>query len=318
MRKTLQIWYVSALQRCNFRCAYCVTGPARLQSREEWASPMDLSRHCQVLEWIGNLPHPIRIRIASIGEPFVSDAYLDSVAKLSRSGNIEFVEILTNGSYSDPRLMRFAAAADLAKMRFWMTYHPSQIARDRFVRAALLAEERGITVVAHALLFPDTVAEVQALKTDCDRIGLKLHVGYGINFNNSYPGHGFLPILDKPGIPPSVLDMNVGFSAELYKTAEGPHGFPCSAGHDYFYIDPSGGVHRCRTYSLVPGVAPLGSVFDPAFTLKPREELYEKCGVSAPCSCVEDHSHLRSARESYVPDNTSFIPWSKAQFAARK
>jgi MoaA/NifB/PqqE/SkfB family radical SAM enzyme len=318
MSRPLRIWYVSALQRCNFRCSYCVTGQARVNSKEEWAQPMDLNRHVKVLEWIAALPYRVTIRIASIGEPFVSGPYLDSLAKLSHSGNIEFLELLTNGSFAPINFQRFVEAAAPERIRMWMTFHPGQVSRERFLRGALLAREKGVEAVVHALLFPDNVEEIRALKTDCEAEGLRLHIGYGLNFNNAFPDRGLVPILEEPGVDPAALAWNTGFSAELYRQAENPSGALCAAGHDYVYIDPCGSVHRCRTYSLIAGEAPLGNIFDPSFKLKVREQRYSECRGGAPCVCVEDQMNLKTGRESFRPDKISFVPWSKEQFLQKQ
>src|SRR3970040_386137 len=94
------IWYVSNLQRCNFSCSYCVTGQPSIQKQAQpatWQLGQDV--HDRVVDWLIAQPYAIKLRMNSIGEPFVSKPYLDSVARLSRASNLSFVEILTNGSF---------------------------------------------------------------------------------------------------------------------------------------------------------------------------------------------------------------------------
>jgi hypothetical protein len=284
-----------------------------IEGHEEWFQPELEAVHERTLAWLSALPYRLRLRINSIGEPFTSDAYLDSIAQFSHSKNLEFVEILTNGSFSDVRFERFVQHVCAERLRLWMTYHPSQIKLDRFIKAAVKAKSHHIPLVVHGLLFPDTVKEVFELKKRCAEEGLRLHIGLGINFNKAYPLHGHVPAAEDETVPREALELNIAFPDEIYQAAHRPFGSPCSAGHDYIFVDLWGNVHQCFTYHM-NRMQPLGSTQDPNFQLSLRKTQFKKCAAKTSCVCVEDYQHLKCSKATFREDDVSFIPWSTSSF----
>ncbi len=313
----LSIWYISGLKRCNFNCSYCSAGQPLITDNDEWLEAASYDVHLKTLNWITNLPYQVRLRMGSIGEPFVSNTYMDSVAELSHSKNLEYVEILTNGSYSSKFFMNFIKKSNPSKLSFWMTYHPTEIGLEKFVNAAILAKEQGVHVIVHALLFPDSVESTKLLKSACEKNNLSMHVGLGLNFNDAYPNKNFIPILDGPKIDQDVYNLNVAFPDKVYTLAENPLNAPCSAGHDYIYINRSGDVHQCRNYFLKRPENRLGSTLDINFIPKLRIARYARCQISGPCVCIEDYQHLEVAEKCYTLTKPSFIPCSKADLSKR-
>jgi pyruvate-formate lyase-activating enzyme len=293
----LAIFYVSPLRRCNFKCSYCVSHQPSITDTLEWHRTEDKAQHQQVVEWICRLPHRVRLRLGSAGEPFVSAAYLNSVVRLTHSANLEFVEVLTNGSWGTAQFEKFISECDVRKLTLWMTYHHSEITLERFVAAAVQARSSGATVIVHALLFPDNLKAANALKEMCSKHGLTLHVGLGLNINNAYPEGSRVPVLDQEDADPTLLSLNVAFPAEVYDLVASPRGALCSAGHNYIYINRRAEVHQCNTYAKYYPSLMLGSAANPDFVLNLRTDTYYACGTPERCVCVEDYQHLQLVQE---------------------
>lgn len=146
MKPTLSVWYVAPLRRCNFKCSYCLSHQPSITDNWEWHREGDAENHRKTMEWIKRLPQRIRLRLGTAGEPFVSRAFLDSVADISHSPNLEFVEVLTNGSFTPESFAKFVAKANPAKLTLWMTYHHAEMGLEKFLEAAIAARGQCVCV----------------------------------------------------------------------------------------------------------------------------------------------------------------------------
>jgi len=297
MRRKLDVWYVCDQSLCNLRCVYCAAarGLREAQGRM-WAGPEGPERFRRIIEWIAALPFGIRLRLQTWGEPFLSKDLLGGAAWLSRQGHVEFVELVTNGSFRERHLELLATEGDISRFTFWITYHPPQVTAESVVRAASMARDRGVFVVVHALAFPDTLEAVRRLVTLCKEAGVRTDVTGGQNYNHSYPEHGFVPLADR----------NVERLAGLYRhplaleamriAARRCAGQPCSAGHDYVFVSDWGDVFPCRCYATHQPHAWLGNALRPGLVLPLREEPYAPCASLVACTCKEDYFHLACIR----------------------
>jgi MoaA/NifB/PqqE/SkfB family radical SAM enzyme len=285
------IWYLSNLQRCNFTCSYCASGQPALQRNKvlpTWAGSSEV--HERIVDWLVAQPLTIALRMNTIGEPFVSASYLESVGRLSHSHNISFVEILTNGSFRPNQFEQFADKCAIEKVSLWMTFHHEFIAPAEFVGAAMHARAMGAFVVVNTLLFPDNAEAVREVIDSCERQGIRVVRNGGINFNEAYPSQGYAPRGDDP--------LVVNPHGELYSLSEAPEGRPCRAGFGYFFIDPRGKVFPCFTYSL-QGRRPMGSVLDREFRLTPQPGVYGACESPKRCRCPEDYQNLEAIQNRF-------------------
>ena len=306
----LDVWYVAPLRRCNFKCSYCVCNQPKILDSNEWHREGDLKNHLAVMKWISRLPYKIRLRLSTAGEPFVSKDFLNSVANLSHAENLEFIEILTNGSYTKDQFEKFISSSRPDKLSLWMTYHPQEISLEKFLESAILAKDLKVPVVVHALLFPDSVESTKIMQEKCVLNGIPFHLGLGLNVNNVYQGMGPVPAATDNNIPSDVLAMNVAFPQLVYQVAEKPMGAMCSAGHDYIYINSRAEVFQCNTYSAKLPVFKMGTPVDLNFKLSLRKEKYSQCLSKHACRCVEDYQHLQVAAMDQTRLIKNFIPKS--------
>jgi MoaA/NifB/PqqE/SkfB family radical SAM enzyme len=261
--------------------------------------------HERIVGWLIAQPHQIRLRINSLGEPFVSKPYLDSVARLTRADNIEFVEILTNGSFRNEQFDRFAANCSIQKLSLWITYHHEFITPAKLVEAACYARAAGAFVAVNMVLFPDNMGGIEETIALCEQHGIPLSMDAGENYNNAYPGKGVIPILENP--TQRALEVVTTYNPlhRLTELSEHPTGRLCAAGNDYFFIAMNGDVFPCRTYSRRRSDTKLGSALDPSFVLSPRAG-YQACVSPGRCVCPEDHQHLAEIQGQFT--------WSKPSF----
>jgi len=305
----LSVWYVSNLQRCNYTCSYCASGQPVLQKRPgslpTWAYGEDV--HDRVVDWLIRQPHNIRLRMNSIGEPFISTSYLDSVARLTQSDNISFVEILTNGSFRPSQFDRFAEKCKLSKLSLWMTFHHEFSTPDEIIEAAAYAQDRGAFVVLHTIAFPDNLDAVDRVITLAEARGLKITTGMGIDFNEAYNSAHVAPVLDQPN-PRALRLANYNDPlGDLHQLSATPRGQACGAGHRYFFISAKGDVYPCLTYyNSRLSERRLGSVLDADFTFTPRAAPYAPCVAPTRCTCPEDYQNLKAIHERFTWPYPSF------------
>ena len=296
MRRTIDVWYVCDEILCNFDCPYCTTQtPRRLGGRKVWANPDGARRYDTILRWLSGLPWRLRIRLQTLGEPFMSQAFLEGAAWLSRQENVDFVELVTNGSFTPRRFERFAARADIERISLWMTYHHTEIAPETLVENARRAQELGAFIVVHLLLFPDNLDTSRDLIARCERAGLRTDVTIGHNLNDAYPGQGLLPVLESD--PQRLFEAYREHAAieAMVLAHRGPGGLPCSAGHDYLRVFSDGEVYPCAPYRGRTEHR-LGNALDEGFQPRLREEPYAPCQATGLCACKEDYFHLQAAR----------------------
>jgi len=301
MTDFVRIWYVSAQRLCNFRCTYCVSiNDYAKSNKADWPEE-DRERFNKIVAWIADRPFRIGIRLATLGEPFASRPFLGKAAWLTTRPNIDFVELLTNGSLLKRRLAQLDREGDVTKISLWATYHPTEISLSRFIDSVRFAQERyGCFAVVNGLLFPDNEDSVVELKRAAAEAGLRFNLDLGYD---PLTPHGVLTRLDdmvpilrdqhedgiaraiRLGAAAELLEVNVAAMRDL-------RGGLCSAGHDYFYIGIRGDVYRCSRYQAL-GKDRLGNVLDDGFELQLSDGRWTPCGAGFGCGNKEDFLNLR-------------------------
>ncbi|MEV3922650.1 radical SAM protein [Actinomadura coerulea] len=319
----IRIWYVSGQRLCNFRCAYCVSVNDYAKSNIADWSDEDRSRFEKIVDWIADRPLRVGVRLATLGEPFASRPFLSKAAGLSTRPNIDFVELLTNGSLLKRRLEQLDREGDIRKISLWVTYHPTEIPLARFIANARFAQERyGCFVVVNGLLFPDNEQEVVELGRAAEDAGLRFNLDLGYDPLTPHGVHtelgAMVPVLREQaengidrairlGAHPELLDLNMAAMRDL-------RGQTCSAGHDYFYIGIRGDVYRCSRYQALDKDR-IGNVLDEGFELRPAGEPWTACGAGFGCGNKEDFLHLRRRRPAAGPPPPS-LGWVERDASA--
>lgn len=309
MADAVRIWYVSAQRLCNFRCTYCVSvGDYSKSNTEDWREPDDLVRFEKTVRWIADRPFRVGVRLATLGEPFASRPFLAQAAWLSTRPNIDFVELLTNGSLLKRRLEQLRQDGDISKISLWITHHETEISVARFIENACLAqEEYGCFVVVNGLLFPNNENYILELRRAAEAADLRFNLDLGYDPLTPHAAHSTLdamvPVLKNHdwigravelGADSETLELTLSAMRDL-------RGQSCSAGHDYFYIGIHGDVYRCSRYQVL-GKNRIGNVLDEGFELKLNEARWVPCEAGFGCGNKEDFLNLQCrARADTAP-----------------
>jgi MoaA/NifB/PqqE/SkfB family radical SAM enzyme len=310
MDRVVRIWYVAPQRLCNFHCDYCVSvGDYAKSDKVAWNSEHDRTSFEKVVEWLGTRPYRIGVRLATLGEPFASLDFIDRAAWLTQRENVEFVELVTNGSLLIRRLKRIATSGNIDKLSLWITRHHSEIGIDRLIKNAAYAQnEYGCFVVVNALLFSDNHAETQSLRRAAESANLRFNLDIG---NSKGTPSGWYSSIDEmvPGIDEvgrdSLIDRAVSLGGDRQVLSlnvvalSNLEGRRCSSGSNYFYIGTDASVYRCSRYHRL-GKERLGNVLDEGFDLGVSSRQWKACEARFGCSSKEDYLNLETWRASHT------------------
>src|SRR5437879_4195675 len=297
----VKIWCVSSQRLCNFHCPYCVSVNDYAKSNDfDWRRERDRTDFESIVRWIGSRPFRVGVRLATLGEPFTSAAFLSQAGWLTARSNVAFVELLTNGSLLKKRLPTLASTGDIKKISLWVTHH-KEISIARLIENAVWArEEYGCFVVVNGLLFPDNASAIGELRSAAEGAGLRFNLDLGYDPATPAGAHSqasvMAPMLRLDGGRDTALRL--GANAKLLNVnligLENVHQQACSAGHNYLYIGIDGDVYPCSRYYVLKKNR-LGNVLDRDFQLNLRQVRWTHCEATCGCCNKEDFLNLQLA-----------------------
>lgn len=306
MNKYLKVWYVAPQRLCNFNCEYCVsTGEYSKSNKKKWENEGDVDNFKKVIDWIISIDCRIKLRLGTLGEPFTSYEFMRQVSLLTNKDNIEFVELLTNGSLLKQRLpVLDKQGVNFNKLTLWASFHPKQISIERFFDNILFAREKyGCNIIINGLLFPESINDIIDLKKYADMytVDFNLDLGYDPkvpaevfdkkNIENLIPiTKEFLDLekLEYLGVNKKMVDVN-------FIALKNPKNQLCSAGHNYICISIKGDVYPCSRYYVL-NEGKLGNILDDDKIVL-LESNFSRCKAKAGCCNKEDFLNLKMARE---------------------
>lgn len=263
LKDALTVLYRGRLVSCNYACDYCPFAK-RVESREEQAA--DVQALWRFVEWVEARRRPTAVFFTPWGEALARPWYREALVVLSRLPHVVKVAVQTNLHCS----LAFLDAADPARLGLWCTYHPTQVARARFVARCRELLAREISFSVGVVGRRDQLPEIEALRAE-----LPPEVYVWINaYRPEVEGHTPEERARMRAVDPRMQD-------NLH-----PHpslGRPCRTGHTVVRVDGAGDVRRCH---FVPEV--LGNIADPGWeaALGPRP-----C-PNATCRCHIGYVHL--------------------------
>nr|CEL22509.1 FIG01046022: hypothetical protein [Kibdelosporangium sp. MJ126-NF4] len=254
--------YRGPLASCDYDCAYCPFAKRRDSTqllREDRAA---LQRFTG---WVGeNTSDEISVLFTPWGEGLVRSWYRDAMVSLSRMPHVQRVAIQTNLSCR----LTWVADCDLDTVAFWVTYHPTQVTRERFLAKCTELTRLGARFSVGIVGVPEHLTEARALRKALpDAVYLWVNAAEGLEYT------------DKQAAEWQDVDPLFHRSRHAHVSK----GLPCRTGDTVISVLGDGTVRRCH---FVPQT--IGNLYDGSFraALRPRP-----CPAST-CDCHIGYVHL--------------------------
>jgi MoaA/NifB/PqqE/SkfB family radical SAM enzyme len=257
----LTILYRGPLASCDYDCAYCPFAKRRDTPERLRADRAALERFTA---WVAAQSHGVSILFTPWGEGLVRSWYRRALTELSHLPHVERVAIQTNLSAR----LDWVAAADTSRLALWATYHPGQVAYERFLGRCRELTERKVRHSVGIVGLPEHLPYAQRLRADLPpRTYLWVNAAEGHVYSETDAAEW------------SGIDPLFGYSRHPHAS----RGLPCRTGDSVISVDGNGTVRRCH---FVPTV--LGNLYDGSFrtALRPRP-----CPLAV-CDCHIGYVHL--------------------------
>jgi MoaA/NifB/PqqE/SkfB family radical SAM enzyme len=260
---TLHVLYRGPLESCNYSCDYCP-----FAKRRDTRATLDRDRLAleRFVSWIERYPEPVQVFFTPWGEALIRRSYREVMVALSRLPHLERVAIQTN--LSAP--LDFLDRADVSRVAFWATYHPSEVDRARFVASVREVVRRGPRISVGMVGLDGHLHEARALRSE-----LPPEVYLWVNAAKRVHG----PYGDLERALWSAIDPYF----EINTLAHVSLGERCRAGYDAIAVDGEGEVRRCHFTDRS-----LGNLYDGTFALDAAPAPCEE----ARCGCHIGYVHL--------------------------
>ena len=257
----LTILYRGPLASCDYDCPYCPFAKRRDTPEQLRADRAALERF---VAWVGDQPERISVLFTPWGEALVRSWYRDAIRDLSRMPNVERVAVQTNISSR----LAWLSDCDLSKVALWCTYHPGQVAYERFLDKT------------HALIAADVRFSVGI-------VGQAEHLDDARRLRRDLPSEIYLWVNAAEGRTYDDAEADEWAAIDpLFPVSRFPHaarGKACHTGETAISVNGDGDVRRCHFVS-----ARLGNLYDGSFrdALKPRP-----CPLDV-CDCHIGYVHM--------------------------
>jgi MoaA/NifB/PqqE/SkfB family radical SAM enzyme len=260
----LTLLYRGPLASCDYDCPYCPFAK-RHDSREQLGA--DREALARFAAWAGE-QHGDRLSLLFTpwGEALTRSWYRRTLAELSRLPHVARVAVQTNLSHRTA----WVEEADPEILALWTTYHPGQVAHDRFLAKARELDARGIRYSVGVVGDPAHLDAARKMRAD-----LPDHVYLWIN---AQEGRTYT---DSGAAPWTELDPLFHYSRHPHDSA----GLPCRTGESVVSVDGEGTVRRCHFVRT-----PIGNLYDGSYrtALRPRP-----CPLAV-CDCHIGYVHLET------------------------
>jgi MoaA/NifB/PqqE/SkfB family radical SAM enzyme len=260
----LTILYRGFLSSCNYACTYCPFAK-HTESRAEHAR--DAAALERFVTWVEARAAPTRVMFTPYGEALVRPRYQRAVTRLSKLEGVDKVVVQTNGSWR----LDWLAGVNLSKLGLWITFHPSEVRLERFVRRCTQLLESGVRFSVGVVGMRENLEIIERL-----RASLPQSVYVWVNAFDRRPAHYYTPeTLERL----CAVDPLFAFNLRRYRS----RGLECRAGESVVSVDADGVARRCHFIHT-----PLGNLYDADFESK----LLPRVCTRGFCDCHIGYVHL--------------------------
>ncbi|GJF32223.1 hypothetical protein KNE206_49230 [Kitasatospora sp. NE20-6] len=260
----LTLLYRGPLASCDYDCPYCPFAKRRDTREQLRADRAALERFTA---WVaGQTGDTLSVLFTPWGEGLVRSWYRRAMVELSRLPHVRRVAIQTNLSCRTDWL----AGADPGTLALWVTYHPGQVPRERFLarigELAAMGVRHSVGIVGE----PEHLDAARELRAELPASTyLWVNAADGRRYD------------DAEAAAWTAVDPLFGWSREPHPS----EGRPCRTGESVVSVDGDGTVRRCHFVR-----PPLGNLYDGSYRsrLVPRD-----CPLPV-CDCHIGYVHLES------------------------
>jgi MoaA/NifB/PqqE/SkfB family radical SAM enzyme len=257
--------------RCNYGCPYCsytnesarapLVAKQKGVTTEQWEAAWERAYERDGEGWV---------YVTGGGEPTLHAGFARLALSVSRRHKLSFD---TNLSWSDENLAVFLSSADPRRVRLELSFHPSDVSLDEFIRKARLVASAGFMAQCRWVAYPEHFGELARYERAFAGAELLFTV---TPFKGEWGGRKY-PESYSPEQRAAILSVAKTDGAPLGQIAhllnenvESPLGKLCRAGRDYACVMPDGKAYRCQQYGMRDWEA-LGDFLDPSFVLAKTE-----------------------------------------------
>lgn len=258
----LAVLYRGPLASCNYDCPYC---PFAKRHDPPETLRQDRAALDRFVAWVADTTDvPLSVLFTPWGEALTRSWYRDAMVTLSLLPHVERVAAQTNLAGR----VDWLADCDRHSTALWTTYHPGQVARERFLERCRTLSALDIRYSVGVVGLQEHLGEARAL-----RAALPADVYLWVN---AADGHQY------PADEEAVwteLDPLFGHSVRPHPS----RGLPCQASESAISVLGDGTVRRCH---FIPD--PIGNLYDGTWraALRPR-----RCTIDV-CDCHLGYVHL--------------------------
>ena len=260
----LSILYRGPLSSCNYGCTYCPFAKHAETAAEHEVDGRALERF---VAWVGERRDDrISVFFTPWGEALIRRRYQRALIALTAMTHVERAAIQTNLSCR----LDWVEACDKRRLALWATFHPTQVARERFTAKCHELDRRGVRFSVGVVGLKEHAAEIDALRRE-----LSAHVYLWINAYKRVPDYYDDDVLRRFEAIDPLFPINNRRHPSL--------GRACRAGHTVISVDGDGTMRRCHFIKT-----PIGNIYDPDFATA----LWERPCTNATCGCHIGYVHL--------------------------
>jgi len=240
----MKILYRGPLSSCNYACRYCPFAKAK-ESRE--SLKRDKQALSRFVEWVrGQTVEPIGILFTPWGEALIRRWYQKAIIDLSLMAHVKKVAIQTNLSCR----LDWLEGCDKSKVALWTTFHPSFVARSRFMAQCQTLDQQGIVYSVGMVGLKEHINEIALLRRELrPEVYLWLNAYQEIQDYYTQAEREYLKSIDPL------------FNATPHQSK----GRRCQTGETVVTIDGDGDVRRCHFVKEL-----IGNIYSGDMVLKPR------------------------------------------------
>jgi MoaA/NifB/PqqE/SkfB family radical SAM enzyme len=264
----LSILYRGPLASCNYSCGYC---PFAKHSETAAEHLKDEKALIRFIDWVEDRKDDsISVLFTPWGEALVRKRYQQALVRLTNMPNVQKAAIQTNLSCS----LDWVEECDKSRLALWTTFHPSEVARGRFVAKCLELDRRGIRFSVGVVGLREHAEEIEALRHE-----LQAHVYLWINAYKRSPEYYSLEDAERFEKIDPLFPINNQRHPSL--------NCKCRGGKSVISVDGDGTIRRCHFIR-----EPIGNIYANDF----KNALRERLCTNATCDCHIGYVHMNRLR----------------------